>query len=66
MAKAYNGKIIVYKVNVDNEPLLSQYMGIQNLPSVFFCPLNGQPQLSVGVVDEQTLRQYIDKVLLVN
>jgi thioredoxin len=64
MAKTYNGKIVVYKVNVDNEPLLSQYMGIKNLPTLLFCPMNGQPQISVGLIDNATFKQYIESVLL--
>lgn len=64
MAKAYNGKIVVYKVNVDKEQMLAQYMGIQNLPTLLFCPLNGQPQISIGLIDNSTFKQYIDNVLL--
>ena len=48
IAKKYEGKIIVYKVNTDKEPALSKSMGISGLPSLLFIPVNGAPQMSMG------------------
>jgi thioredoxin 1 len=65
LAKKYNGKIIVYKVDTDQESQLAQSMGIQNLPTLLFIPVKGQPQSSVGLVPRETVEKAIREVLLV-
>ncbi|MEI7828614.1 MAG: thioredoxin [Prolixibacteraceae bacterium] len=65
LAKKYDGKIIVYKVDTDQESQLAQSMGIQNLPTLLFIPVKGQPQSSVGLVPKETVEKAIREVLLV-
>lgn len=65
LAKKYNGKIIVYKVDTDKEPQLAQSMGIQSLPTLLFIPVKGQPRSTVGAVPRETLEKAIQEVLLV-
>ena len=48
IAGKYNGKVYVYKVNVDNQQELAQFFGIQSIPAVLFCPLKGKPTMMVG------------------
>ncbi len=65
IAKKYDGKIIVYKVDTDKEQQLAQSMGISSLPTLLFIPAKGQPQSSVGAVPNETLEKAIREVLLV-
>lgn len=65
LAKKYEGKIIVYKVDVDAEQQLAQSMGIQSMPTLLFIPANGQPQQSVGLLSSETLEKMINEILLV-
>lgn len=65
IAKEYAGKIIVYKVDTDAEPLLSKNMGIQSLPTLLFIPLKGKPQASMGAIPKESLVKAIHEVLLV-
>lgn len=65
LAKKYDGKIIVYKVDTDKEPQLAQSMGIQSLPTLLFIPVKGQPRSSIGAVPRETLEKAIHEVLLV-
>jgi len=65
LAEKYNGKIIVYKVDVDAEQQLAQSMGIQSMPTLLFIPANGQPQQSVGLLSSETLEKMINEILLV-
>jgi thioredoxin 1 len=65
IAKEYAGKIIVYKVDTDAEPVLSQNMGISSLPTLLFIPVNGKPQATMGAVPKETLVKTINDVLLV-
>lgn len=46
LAKEYDGKVVVGKVNVDHNPNISMEFGIRNIPTILFFK-NGQ------VVDKQ-------------
>lgn len=65
IAKQYAGKIRVYKVNTDEEQLLSQTFGITGLPTLLFIPMKGQPQASSGLVSKEDLVKAVNNVLLV-
>lgn len=65
IAKEYEGKIIVYKVDTDKEKILSQSMGISGLPTLLFIPVQGSPQMSMGVIPKESLVKAINEVLLV-
>lgn len=64
LVKEYNGEIVVYKINVDNEKELSAAFGIQSLPTLLFVPLNDTPQISVGALSKEQFKQAIDTILL--
>lgn len=63
LAKEYDGKIIVYKINTEEEQELAQAFGIRSIPTLLFVPLNGQPQMSNGMSKDQLIKT-IDNVLL--
>ena len=65
IAKEYAGKIIVYKVNTDQETILAQNLGIQGLPTLLFIPAQGKPQVSTGLIPKESLIKAINEVLLV-
>ena len=64
IAKKYEGKLVVYKVDTDKERLLSQNMGISSLPTLVFCPKSGKPQGSVGAASMEDLEKQINSILL--
>lgn len=64
LSKEYAGKIYIYKVNVDKEPELARDFGIQSIPSIWFVPMKGEPQVNMGALSKEQLKGYIDKVLL--
>lgn len=64
LAKEYEGKINIYKVNTEQEVELASAFGIRSIPSMLFCPATGQPQMAVGALPKETLIQAIDDVLL--
>jgi thioredoxin 1 len=66
IAKEYAGKIIVYKVNTDEEQQLSASLGIQSLPTLVFVPKNGQPQASLGAIPKESLVKAIHEILLID
>lgn len=65
LSKEYEGKLNIYKVDVDNEPNLSGAFGIRSIPSILFIPVEGQPQMSMGALPKVELEKVIKEVLLV-
>jgi len=55
----------IYKVNVDENPELSQAFGIQSIPAILFIPMEGQPQMSLGALPKNTIEEAIKEVLKV-
>lgn len=63
LAKEYNGKLNVVKVNVDENPNSSGTYGIMSIPTLLFFK-NGQPLKSViGAQPRENLKRAIDEVL---
>lgn len=60
----YEGKIRVYKVNTEDEPELASAFGVRSIPSLLFCPMGGQPQMTTGALPKETFERAIDEVLL--
>ncbi len=66
LQQEYGDKIQVYKVNTEQEQMLAQLFGIRNIPSLLFVPVEGQPQMAVGALPKESLKQAIADVLKVN
>jgi thioredoxin len=64
LGEEYAGKIQVYKVNTEEEQELAGAFGIRSIPSLLFIPMNEQPQMAVGALPKETLKQAINDVLL--
>jgi thioredoxin len=69
LAKEYEGKIHIYKVDTEKEKELAAVFGIQSIPAFLFVPKNGKPTMSNGIAqtDEETkamFKQMIDEILL--
>ena len=64
LAGEYEGKINIYKVDTEAEVELAGAFGIRSIPSMLFCPKDGQPQMAVGALPKETLIQAINDVLL--
>jgi thioredoxin 1 len=66
LALEYSGKIVVYKVDTENEQELASVFGIQSIPTLLFIPREGQPQAAMGALPRQTFDTVIQDVLLKN
>lgn len=64
IAQQYDGKIMVYKVNVDSERKLATAFKIQSIPTVFFFPANAQPLSQVGGLSKEEYISIINKYLI--
>jgi thioredoxin len=64
LAEEYEGKLIIYKVNTQNETELAKAFQIRSIPSVLFIPMEGQPIMQVGAMPEESYRKIIEEKLL--
>jgi thioredoxin 1 len=64
LAKEFDGKINIYKVNTEEEQELAGAFGIQSIPSLLFCPKDGKPQMAMGALPKQAMTDAINEVLL--
>ncbi|HOW82277.1 MAG TPA: thioredoxin [Spirochaetota bacterium] len=66
LAKEYDGKINIYKINTEQEQELAGIFGITSIPSILFVPLNDKPQMAMGAMPKQAFVNAIRDVLKVN
>lgn len=64
LAKEYEGKIYIYKVDVDQEQELAGIFGISSVPTLLFIPMNENPQMSTGAMPKEGFIQAINDLLL--
>jgi thioredoxin 1 len=64
IAKDYQGKLIVYKVDTESERELASAFGISSIPTLLFVPMTGQPQAAMGALPRQSFDKAIKDVLL--
>jgi thioredoxin len=63
LAKDFNGKIDVFKVNTEEEQELASAFGIRSIPSFLFVPYDGQPQMAMGALPKDTFVKAFKDVL---
>lgn len=66
LAEEYKGKINIYKIDTEAETELAGAFGIRSIPSLLFCPAEGQPQMAMGALPKESLIKAIKDVLLKN
>jgi thioredoxin 1 len=61
----YEGKINVFKVDIDKEPDLAGLFGVQSVPTLLFIPTEGMPSVALGALPKPQLEKAIGEVLKV-
>ena len=64
LSTEYSGKINIYKIDTEAEQELASAFGIKSIPSILFVPKEGQPQMAVGALPKDSIKQAISNVLL--
>ena len=64
IAEEYDGKLDVYKVDVDQEPELSAVFNIRSVPTLLFIPMNDTPQMAAGALSYGQLKEVVDTHLI--
>ena len=62
VADRYADQLVVYKVNVDENPQLAARFGVQSIPMVLFVPLNDLPYKSLGDLPMDHIEGLLGKI----
>ncbi len=64
LAQKYKGKIVVYKVNTDQEKELAGAFRIEGIPAFLWVPLTGKPTMSSGIASsKEETRAMFEKMI---
>ena len=65
LAVDYKGKIVIYKVDTEDQKQLAGMFGIRSIPAILFIPKEGQPQMSNGALPKAEYERMVKEVLKV-
>jgi thioredoxin len=63
LSEEYGDKLTIYKVDTEAQQELAAAFAIRSIPSMLFCPMNGQPQMANGALPKAELERIIADVL---
>ncbi len=63
LSEELTGKVDFYKIDTEVEQELAAIFGIRSIPSILFIPKDDRPQMAVGALPKDTLKQAISEVL---
>lgn len=64
LAGEYDGKIVIYKVDIDKNRELAKAFNVSSIPAILYIPLNGDPVMTVGSRDKGKFTNEIETILL--
>lgn len=64
VAKEYDGKITVYKIDTQVERELASVFGISSIPAFLYIPMDGKPTMTKGIArsKEDTKKMFVENV----
>lgn len=63
LAKEFDGRLLVAKVNSDEEPALAERYGVQGIPTLVFMARGKEVHRQVGLMPEPILRDSVEELL---
>ena len=63
LAKEFEGKLDVYKIDTEKETELASVFGIRSIPSLLFVPKNGPPQMAMGALPKDSFVKAFKDIL---
>lgn len=64
VVEEYDGRVVLYKIDTEKEKELTKTMGVSALPTLLYIPMEGKPQVRMGMAPKESLKQAIDEILL--
>ena len=65
LVEEYKGKVNIYKIDTAEQQELAAAFGIHSIPSLLFCPKEGQPQMAMGALPKESFKKAFKDVLKV-
>ncbi|MFW5827327.1 MAG: thioredoxin [Alkalispirochaeta sp.] len=65
LSEEYSDSLNIYKIDTDAEQELASVFGIQSIPSMLFIPVDDKPQMAVGALPKDSIKQAMKDVLSV-
>lgn len=65
LSQEYGDTIDIYKIDTEAEQELAAAFAIRSIPSMLFCPMEGEPQMANGALPKAELEKIIADVLKV-
>jgi thioredoxin len=63
LAKQYENRIYIYKVDTEQERDIATVFNIRSIPTLLFIPMNDTPQIAQGAMSKAQLEEAINRVL---
>ena len=60
LAEEYDGRVDIYKVDVDAEPDLAKLFNVRSIPTLVYIPTSGLPTVEMGGKGTGELREKLD------
>lgn len=57
LAKEYEGKVDIYKIDTEDQPELAGMFGVSSIPSLLFVPMEGKPQMAQGALPKAAFQK---------
>ncbi|MCD4698055.1 MAG: thiol reductase thioredoxin [Bacteroidales bacterium] len=64
LADYYDGKVLVYKVNTDEQRELATVFQVKSIPAILFAPKEGKPAMQPGALSKEDYIRIIDDFIL--
>ena len=64
LAKEYDGKIVIYKVDIDKNRELAKAFNVSSIPALLYIPIEGEPVMTIGARDKGQFTTEIETILL--
>jgi thioredoxin 1 len=59
----YEGKLKIYKVDIDKENELAALFGVQSVPTILFIPTEGKPSMALGALPKHQIEKAMGELL---
>ena len=63
VAPEYQGKIQMYKVNIEDEPEIAGLFGVRSIPQVSIIRKNGSSERSLGAMNVDQLKYWLEGLI---
>jgi thioredoxin 1 len=63
LATAYNGKVKFCKINVDDNPAMSEKYGVRSIPTMLFFKNGVKKDMTVGALSESALKPKVEALV---